>query len=212
MNNYQTPPHAGGVTAVIGMLQQMRLGTASQQQPPPPMAYNAGLENQTRGVVFPSAADEKRAEAQKTQAEVQFEELPSYDESTGNRSPASTPTVAPAALHQTKSAEQIYQPHQDEAMPALHRSNTDMMLGRLEQFRSGLQQYKDGAHNGKWVAKRAAKTFMRDLYDQEMEKRRSEKGHLACGERKQVRRELKPVKHMLKSAVWEAKRERKGCC
>lgn len=199
---------AGGVAAIIGTLQSMRLGNASQQ-PPMTITRDANLDTQSHGVVYPSAAAEKQAEAQHEAAQVQFEELPSYDQSTRSRStPEEFDTTHAVPM---RGGDYVYHPHPDESVPTLHRSNTDGMIDRLQQFRSGLQQYKDGAHDGKWVAKRAARSFMRDLYDQEVEKRKGDKGYLQCGERKQVRRELKPVKHMLKTAVWEAKMERKGC-
>ena len=201
----------GPITGLIGALQQIRLG-ASQQQPP--MVKANPYEDQTRGVAYPSAADEKRSEAQQQNAQIHFEELPSYDESIGARSPPSQSanTTTRGMPSPTEDIIQdVYQPNPQK--PALPRSNTEQMVARLADLHSSVQEYRSGADDRKWVAKKAAKRFVKDLYAQEMEKRKAQRGgYLECGERKEIKRELKPVKQMLKAAVWEAKQQRKGYC
>jgi len=176
-----------------------------------PSAYTAELDAQTRGVErgvaydYPSAADEKK-QAQAQKESVDFEELPSYEDSTGaskrsisrESQPQHTPATSEASFEHT-------------TQPQLPRSSTEAaLLSNLEVFRTSLLSYSQGYRGAKKEAKHAARSFVKDLRAQEIAKIRSERGYLECGERKQVKRELKPVKDMLKGAVWEAKMERKG--
>lgn len=210
-------PATDGIASIIGAIQEIKLaghGIDSRARTgygTMPSAYTAELDAQTRGVErgvaydYPSAADErKQAQAQKET--VDFEELPSYEDSTGaskrsiprESQPQYTPATSDASF------EHMTQPH-------LSRSNPEAaLLSNLEVFRTSLLSYSQGSRGAKKEAKHAARSFVEDLRAQEIDRIRSERGCLECGERKQVKRELKPVKDMLKGAVWEAKMERKG--
>lgn len=212
------PEPAADITSLIGAIQEVKLashGIDSRAQlghRTMPPAHTAELDAQTRGIERgiayddPSAADEEK-EAQAQRGMVDFEELPSYEDSTGASSkpsilrdlqPEYTPTTSKAPFAYTKQSR-------------LPGSNTEAaVLSNLEVFRTSLLSYSQGARHARKDARHAAKTLVKDLHAQEIARVRSERGYLECGERKQVKRELKPVKDMLKGAVWEAKRERKG--
>lgn len=198
---------SGEIAAVINTIRDIKLaskGIDSRARTDDMPARGPELQEVERGVVreFPSAEQEKKALQRET---VNFEVLPTYEESTETRTPVATsPIFTPATAG---AAQEVALPQQPQ------RSNPQtIILGNLEAFRSSLLAYKQGASYAKRDAKRAGKIFFRDLYDQEMARRSGGRGHLECGERKQLKRELKPVKQMLKTAVWEAKRERSACC
>ena len=178
-----------------------------------PAAHAADIDTQTndveRGVVhdYPSAADEKK---NLHKEKIDFEELPSYEASTGARSEASTSSTTREPQYTPATSEASFN-HNTQPQTHLPRNNTEtLLLSNLDTFRTSLLSYSQGVRGAKKDAKHAAKSFVKDLRAQEMAKIRSERGYLEHGERKQVKRELKPVKEMLKNAVWEAKQERKA--
>lgn len=198
----RTSPAGSNIAAIVGSLQQMRLGNGQvQQQVPVSNQMLRAVDAQTQGVTYLSAQDEKRDI--KFDEKLDFEELPSYEASTGEsdrRIPAqTTPTIRQDAQEVKIGQSQVQLQHQP--------SNRMVLMG-LEHFNTGLEAYRNGDNKS---AKRAAKSFVRDLYAQEVERRRSARGGgcLECGERKQIRRELQPLKEMMKEAVREAKIERR---
>ena len=183
------------VASLVGALQETKLaahGIDSKALHGVPQSYQdekskQQVEDVERGVVHDFAMDEKRGF-------VQFEVLPRYEQLTRPE-----PRIA------TENA---------EPQPGLQPSVTQVMiLEYLEPFRQSVLAYRQGACGAKCDAKRAAKNFVKDLYNQERARRRAVNGQLECGARKEIKRELKPVKQMLKAAVKEVKRERcGGCC
>lgn len=198
-------------------IQQMRLGGATtaglpsnnnmqqyrdvETQPLPEYMQ----QQQINGVIYTPATTVDGDHAERM---ADSEKLPSYDDSiAGDQSTArNIPTDNKQAAETTRAFEvpQFSQPTNAGAQG-------ELAVG-LTQFQSALASYKNGACGGRRQAKRAAKNLVYDMYAAEVARRRAEKEYLECGERKQIKRDLKPVKQMLKSAVWEAKRERSSCC
>ncbi|KAK5075988.1 hypothetical protein LTR64_008567 [Lithohypha guttulata] len=187
---YGTLSHSGDISAIVGALGKMKIkSTARPYHQAPTTTKAARSSSQKNGVLYATDVDSRQARAQQ-QNDLTSEQLPSYDEVVGSQNVPSSQTTP--------------------AVVALPSSKNESILTRLDEFRFDLEQYKTGARGGKWVVKRAAKGLAKELYYQEIEQRRGMKGYLQCGERKQVRRDLKPVKQMLNDAVWEARRERRG--
>lgn len=190
-----------GVIAIMNALNDIKLanhgidskiqtGYLASQQPVVTDTQFGGVE---RGVVTDPEKDEKALQS----ATIAFEELPSYEASAGI--PASQPGATQTHVYVPEAPQQ-----------PLSVNTQTKVLDNLEVFRSSLLEYRQGVHGAKKDAKRAAKTMVRELWEQEVVARRAEKGSLECGERKSIKREVRPVKQMLKSAIWEAKAERRG--
>lgn len=185
------PSASANIASIVGAIQQIRLGSNQYQQQSVMKQVPSQIDTQTRGVTYPSAIDEKHAHD--LGEKVEIEELPSYEASTGMTVRNLPPQQPP--MQEVKAVSTI--PGQP--------SNRIVTLG-LEHFNTGLEAYRHGDNR---AAKRAAKSFVKDLYSQEMERRRAGKGYLACGERQQIKRDLRPIKEMMKEAVREAKMERR---
>lgn len=193
--------HAGSnLAAVISALQQARLNSGPPQhgqQLSSTTQVPRDINAQTQGVVYPSALDEKHGV--QVNDTVDYEELPSYQAST-EKSDQSKPFPTTPVVHPVETQDRVFDSTIDQ-----QPSHPVVLLG-LQHFDTGLDAYRRGDNKG---AKRAVKIFVKELYTQEMERRRSAKGYLECGERKQIKRELRPLKEMLKETVREAKTERR---
>ena len=193
------------ISAVIGILQQLRLGSTQQQtrslDATMPESFEQG---QTRGIAYSSITNEKAQEACLDRAP-EYAELPSYEDST-----RPTPVVSAAIPITRNAAQQTNRPQPMNTGAVRPTSNTELIVSSLEQFNSGLQMYRRGKCGGRGTAKRAARAFVRDMFEQELEKRKGSKGYLEFGERKQIRRELKPLKQIMKDAVHEAREDRRN--
>ncbi|KAJ9652877.1 hypothetical protein H2198_007879 [Neophaeococcomyces mojaviensis] len=207
-----------GVAGVIEAIQQIRLGGATArpaahhdtQSLPKPVS-----QQQTQGVIYTPAStvvgDDERTHSEKDGLEMP----PTYDESVdGDRlatrnTPMDNkhPMEMPEPMYQTQSVEDQY--HQQQ-LPRANGGALGVLAAELTQFQSALTSYREGACGGRGRTKRAAKHLVHEMYAAEMARRQAETGRLVCGERKQIKRDLKPVKQMLKSAVWEAKSQRRG--
>lgn len=207
-------------------MQQVRLGgatTGSAARQPErsyrgsPTISELDSRSQTQGVIYTPDSTVFGDDDYDEKIEVRrasMEELPSYDESVeGRRSPAARNAPMdnkqgmqmPEAIYQTRSVDDDYHMEREP------RSNGVLPTG-MTQFQSALTSYREGACCGRGRAKRAAKNVIHEMYAAEMARRQTEKGRLECGERKQIKRDLKPVKQVLKNAVWEAKNARKARC
>ena len=199
--NYQSQRSDGGVMAIMNALSSIKLanhgidssikqGYLPAQQPATP--HSADVE---KGVVNDFEKDEKTLQP----PAVAFEELPSYEETTG------TPRVQPQP--QTYTPETIFS----------QTNQQTRLLDGLEVFRTSLLDYQQGVRGAKKDAKRAARSVVRDVWRQEVEQRRAERSSLEYDNRKSIKHEfrsikheVKPLKQMLKSAVRDAKAERRG--
>lgn len=77
----------------------------------------------------------------------------------------------------------------------------------LQRFQHELLAFRSGSRNGREL-KRLARTIVDDLYTAEINRRVNAHGRLGCGERSQVWREIKPLKHNLRSLIGQVKAER----
>lgn len=200
--NHYTRQH-GGQSLVLGLIegiQQIRL--ASQQQralaamSAPVAPQTAGFEGQTQGVIY---ADEKRQMPQ--QEDVNYEVLPTYEEVADVEKTGVSDAEATAAQYNEAS----YVPTRIE-LP--NNANRSLNPSGLNEFNTALAAYRESECGGYCRARRAAKNLVRELASQEVARLEATHGRLACGQRKQIRKDLKPVKNMLKAAVKEARRER----
>lgn len=174
------------------------------------MAENSGHE-QINGVIYtptPAALGDKEKTAEHT---IGYEVLPTYNESVGSEEAA-----ARNAPMDNKQAPEAARSFNEIDVPQILGSGDQGVSGvfaaGLTRFQSALASYNNGSCGGRREAKRAAKNLVHEMYAAEMARRRAQEGRLECGERKQIKRDLKPVKRMLKNAVWEAKSTRSGCC
>lgn len=215
----------GSIASIIGAIQEIKLASHGIDSKAPtgystmPTVHIAEQDSHIRGIErgvthdYPYAADEKKRLQKET---VAFEELPSYEASTGVRSGSSASSTVGEPIYTPATSEASYTPdrrdyHQAQPHNQLpSRVDDSPLLHQLEVFRTSLLSYTQGAPGARKDAKHAARSMVRDLRAQEMERSRGESGCLKSSERKQVRRELKLVKDVLRDAVWEAKQERKG--
>lgn len=173
--------------------QQQALAAASTQAPvPSPAATDtAELEPQTRGVVYPLVnGDEKKQMPQ--QEEVNYEVLPTYEETVTNTT-------------STRSAEAPYVPTPNVLPKGVSQSLPE---SGLNEFNTALVSIREGECGGRCRAKRAARDLLKDLANQEAARFEATYRPITCAQRKQIRKDLAPMKSILKAAVREAKRDR----
>lgn len=202
-------PHAGR-SAVLGLIegiQQMRLAsqqraldTTSTPVSVPIAPRDTNLPSQTKGVVYDLGnVDGKRQ--MPLGGDINFEVLPTYEQAASVDTPRAT--TSEGVLE--KPTEAAYVPTLVELPTNVNQSFASR---GLSEFNAALTSYREGGCCGKGRAKRAARNLVREIASQEVARLEAVHGPLACRERKQVRRDLKPVKTLLKSAVKEIKRER----
>lgn len=213
-SNQYARPRGGLVMGLIEGVQQMRLvaqqqALATQQQalaaPAPgsapysiaPQAANFGT--QTRGVVYPvTDNDEKKSMSQ--EESIDYEELPTYEEAANTEN--SGATVARAAL--TKSAEAPYMPTNVKLPQNISQSVSPTSLN---EFDAALAEYRQRECGGRCRAKRAARDLLRELAEREAARLQETCRPVSYAQRKQIRKDLAPVKTILKAAIREARRE-----
>ena len=208
---------AGGIASIIGAIQEIRLagnGMASRAPAgdgkmlaPETAELDRKDQGFERGVVYdqpyPSAAEEKK---QTQRDRVPFEELPTYEASTGYSTPGPVPREQQPRSQVPETPRYTSQSYSSQVTAEARLTSNP----NLERFRTSLIDYSNGARGAKKDAKWAAKKFVKDLKAEEIKKVREERRYLEPGEQKEIKRELRPVKEMLKGAVREVKAERKG--
>lgn len=196
-------PAQAAVIAIIDGIQQMRIASQQQQASIPTATRATELGQQTRGVIYHSVDDEKTDPLQRENGEIQFEVLPTYEEVTQTRSPR--PTAVETVTVPTRPIEEI-DTATARGLSTLPNSQSVASKG-LHEFNLALNSYRNGARGGRRQAKRAARNLVHELVIQERARIEASHGPLACGQRKQIRKDLNPVKAILKNAVREVKRE-----
>lgn len=163
---------------------------ASTSAPVPAAPYANQSSSQTQGTIFDLIdSDEKKGMPKEA---VNFEVLPTYEEAANTGVTPNTATM--------KSAEATYVP------ASVNQSLTSRGLS-LNDFNMALTSYREGDCCGKGRARRAAKNLVRELAAQEIARLEATHGSLALKQRKQVRRDLEPLKDVLKNVVREVRRE-----
>lgn len=188
--SYGTLNRKDDIAAVIGAVRGLKLDNSFTSQP--------RSQIEVEGVQANLSSEPKQMEAFQHES-AGFEELPTYEQSTGVRQTPTLPSFNPLSA--------------PSVPPMLRRTTTQILLQQVTEFRANLNQAEHQRH-WKRDAKRAARDLVRELYDREIERRRmaSSGGYLECGERGQVRRDLKPLKHALKEAIWEVRSRRSTRC
>lgn len=216
-NTRQIGRHVAGpqINDIVGALNELKLalhGIDSKNLPV--RQQDALLVNQEdgleRGVVndrpsaveLPSPLDEKTPlKSQQTTIDV----LPSYEE-----------CAQPMAEHirGQNAAPTAFAPDiNNRFLPTSNSAPVHQALvtdqGGFEQFRLALLQYSQGTRGAKRNVKMAARGYMSALFEQQMARRQQQNGRRCCGQRRQVKQDLRPIKDLLKTAIKDVRHERK---
>lgn len=203
---------------LIEGVQQMRLAAqqqalAAQQQAlaasaPAPVTTshpytaaprNTGFEAQTQGVIYPLINNEEK-KSMPQEEKINYEELPTYEEAANSGHSGVTVTRDTS----TRSAEVPYTLSKVKLPQNISQSVSPTALA---EFDSALAAYGQSECGGRCRAKRAAKGLMKELAEREAAHLGEIYRPVTCAQRKQIRKDLAPVKTILRTAIREARRE-----
>lgn len=90
------------------------------------------------------------------------------------------------------------------------KSESQVVMQSYDRLQQALASYRDNGRSGRLPAKRAARALLRDLCEEEIARRRSQRGRLECGERRSIKRELQGLKEEMRNSVWAIKQEHRN--